>query len=512
MHKLTYGSVTVLIDEGKRPLDVENRQNGSSFESKVFGWTYINQFSNLDGNYIKITRLGENRFEITRDKFGSIPIYYTNDLKIFNTNKKQMIDMHGKKLSKEGLSEYISCGLTSFRNTIYENINVLCPFEKILIDNDHATVINRENYFPKISDTYSPTEAINNCLLGAMKSISQLFPKIALNFSGGNDSTLLLFILRKLSSDLQIDTNTYFHTDWREDLNDWQYAEHLSKIFGTRHELCEINEGIFARSSSKLAALTKDAMHTYATAFFHQNSSICEDIPIINGTGPDECIVGTEKLAVDEMIKLDSTLYENWLPEVLHARDYVKMEDTELTFLIGKNFDPYLKKRNRLALSIVKDRSYLSFQRKFHSLVILQDHIKELTQVATVLNKQIIFPFLTDEFFEIVFATNFQELNSHGVYKHVIKEQLRGVVDDRIIDRPKVGFQSPSRAYFEENRTMRRELEKLLKGNSRVFELEKLRRSIEERLMKPTNLRQRYDFLEWTSLNILRLEKLNGYS
>ena len=62
-----------------------------------------------------------------------------------------------------------------------------------------------------------------------------------------------------------------------------------SKVFGTKYKLCDINKGIFAQSRLKLSVLTKDATHTYAASFFHQNKSICEDIPIVNDTGPDEC-------------------------------------------------------------------------------------------------------------------------------------------------------------------------------------------------------------------------------
>ena len=142
-------------------------------------------------------------------------------------------------------------------------------------------------------------------------------------------------------------------------------------------------------------------------------------------------------------------------------------------------------------------------------MIILQDHIRQLTQVASALNKQIIFPFLTDEFFKVVFSADFRQLNAEGIYKNVIKEQLRGLVDDRYIHRPKIGFQSPSRRYFSSDSPMRQELTKRVAGKSEVFDLKKLKSGLQDRLAGQLDLRERYDFLEWTSLNILRLEQFH---
>ena len=75
MPNLTFGSVELVIDQQQQALESIGPQNeGATNKPKFFGWIYLNQFSNIDGNYIKITSKDERTFDITRDTFGSIPI------------------------------------------------------------------------------------------------------------------------------------------------------------------------------------------------------------------------------------------------------------------------------------------------------------------------------------------------------------------------------------------------------------------------------------------------------
>ena len=97
-------------------------------------------------------------------------------------------------------------------------------------------------------------------------------------------------------------------------------------------------------------------MHTYSSAFFYQNSSVIDGTPIINGSGPDECIVGTEKSTVKDMLQLNDRTQQEWLQEVFFARDYFKLGNTELRSLIGNSFEEYTTSRNATALSLINDK------------------------------------------------------------------------------------------------------------------------------------------------------------
>lgn len=155
--------------------------------------------------------------------------------------------------------------------------------------------------------------------------------------------------------------------------------------------------------------------------------------------------------------------------------------------------------------------NFVEFQRRFHALTILQDHVQELSAVAQALDRCILFPYLTNDIFRIIFSTRFETLNAGDIYKSVVKRVLEKFMSSSFTHRKKIGFQSPSRPYFKSNVGLGRELQRLLsKGKSAVLDLEVVEAGIRERLNSELDLRARYDFLEWTAYNILLLEELRG--
>ena len=73
-----------------------------------------------------------------------------------------------------------------------------------------------------------------------------------LNLSGGADLTLLLAKIRERDRHRKISTTTYFHEDWRDDLNDWEYAREASTKLGSDHRLIKINNELFSQVHKEL--------------------------------------------------------------------------------------------------------------------------------------------------------------------------------------------------------------------------------------------------------------------
>jgi hypothetical protein len=151
---------------------------------------------------------------------------------------------------------------------------------------------------------------------------------------------------------------------------------------------------------------------------------------------------------------------------------------------------------------------FVEFQRRYHALTILQDHVQELSAVAALLGRPIVFPYLTNDIFRIVFSTPFEVLNAGGIYKSILKGLLEKVMPRDFVHRRKIGFQSPSRPYFKSDTGFGPELARLLaKGGSALLDLARVEPEVRARLSADLDVRARYDFLEWTAYNILLLEE-----
>jgi asparagine synthase (glutamine-hydrolysing) len=231
----------------------------------------------------------------------------------------------------------------------------------------------------------------------------------------------------------------------------------------------------------------------------------------LNGSGPDESIIGTEKIPIKDLLNFRNLPKKFWDKNLIEEIDYLKLGE--------KNIQKYLLKKYRSKVNFVNNRlsiasqlreskNFVEFQRRYHAVTVLQDHILEISQVGSVIGRSIIFPYLTQDIFNIIFSTPFEILNKNGVYKSIIKKLLERYIDKKFVYRPKIGFQAPSRPYFAKKNGLGGSMNNLLKvNNSKFFDLVCLKDAVKDRIENSTNIFKRYDFLEWTSYNMLLLEK-----
>tara|TARA_B110000008_G_scaffold61680_1_gene61481 strand:+ start:17955 stop:19484 length:1530 start_codon:yes stop_codon:yes gene_type:complete len=475
----------------------------------TIGRTYSGVYNRIDGNYIQLKQQG-NEFQLSRDKFGSIPVYYSIKYNLISTNINEIVSLIKRTFASEGLSEYLDSAYTSFGSTIYSEITVLQPDEILVIKAKSICARKIETYYPNLDNSFD-IERLEEVIIHSLDNLLNISQgKLVLNLSGGNDSSLLMCLLNKIGCG-EIITNTYYHEDWRNDFDDWYWAEKISKIYCTNHKLIKINNETFCSSNMELTKKSKNIFHTYATAFYKQNLSISDfcnpEDPIVNGSGPDETMIGTEKLSIKELLNMNKFSNHEFLEYILNAKDYSKVDAQILDDIVNGNEKKYSEFRIQGAKNIMDGGSFVEFQRKFHSQTILQDHIKSISEVASTIQRPIFFPFLTNDIFDIVFGTSFEELNKNETYKYAIKKILRKYLPDEIVDRKKIGFQSPSRKYFVENVGLGRELRNLIETKSNILNMAKSREIIQERISGNLSLTKRYDFLEWGIYNILNLEQ-----
>jgi hypothetical protein len=232
-------------------------------------------------------------------------------------------------------------------------------------------------------------------------------------------------------------------------------------------------------------------------------------VPIVNGSGPDESMIGTEKIPIGELMALNALEKGQWVDHLICSIDYAKIPESSVAPMLREVTGGFLGTRREIAHRLLGAPSFCDFQRRFHAITVLQDHILELSSVAGVLGHAIEFPYLTNDIFRIIFSTPFEALNASGVYKAALKQALQKRMPRDFVHRPKIGFQSPSRPYFMSPTGLGGELSKLLsRRSSALLNMQVVAPAVQERLGSTLDLRRRYDFLEWTAYNLLLLEEL----
>jgi asparagine synthetase B (glutamine-hydrolysing) len=483
-------------------------------DQHVIGRRYRGLFDDNDGSFVALTkdkRTGSTL--IDRDCYGAIPLFYSAVRPLVSTDLRLILDVDRPTFSASALAEYLSAAYVAAGRTIYQDVLFLMPNETMSWDGSTLKV-EPKPIFPAVGhrDTEKAAHLLEAAIDNSIDDLLARYPgKMLLNLSGGADSTLLLAKIRAKSPAKDIVTTTYFHDDWRDDLDDWKYADQASAKFQSRHYLARINNETTAREHQMLLRAARNVFHTYAAAFYAQNKragDLDDTMPIINGSGPDESIIGTEKLTIGDLVALRPLQRNRWVDQIVTSIDYMKLPESIVAPMVRCMREGSIESRRKVATALLEAPDFVEFQRRYHTLTALQDHIQELSSVAGVLRRPIVFPYLTNDIFRIVFSTRFEVLNANGVYKSIVKDLLEKVMPREFVHRKKVGFQSPSRPYFRSQTGFGRELSRLLaKGGSALLDMECIEPGVRERLSGDLDLHARYDFLEWTVYNILLLEE-----
>ena len=481
----------------------------------VVGRKYRGLFDENDGAYVSLATTPRGEIIIDRDCYGAIPLFYSTTRPIVSTDLRLFNNLNDLEFDCQAVAEYLSTAYLTGGKTIYRNVRAAMPDEIIILDGKTART-SQKSIFPeqKLTNSEEISALLEQALDHSIADLLERCPEdLLLNLSGGTDSTLILAKFREMDRQRKIITNTYFHCDWRDDINDWEYAKEASSVLGSDHQLVEIDNQTFCQGHEELVTRAKYVFHTYAAAFYVQNKAVNSpsNAPIVNGSGPDESIIGTEKIPIHDLLPLRNLKKAQWVDHLINNIDYIKIPESVVVGMLRNGAGGFVQSRRRIASTLLDAPNFLEFQRRYHAVTILQDHIQELTAVAQVLGRSILFPYLTNDIFRIIFSARFEDLNVAGIYKAVLKRVLETRMPKEFVYRRKIGFQSPSRPYFMSNLGLGAAMAAFLRdGHSELLNMVVVDPAIRQRLRGHLDLHRRYDFLEWTVYNILHLENARG--
>ncbi len=493
------------------------------FDNKIIiGNKYKGLLSDEDGSFIEI-KFKNNSLSIKRDLWGSIPIYYDENRQIISNSVKNILNVIKKsKPNISALAEFVCAAYNTGNRTIYSDIKFLLPDKILNIDfqkNQFKLIdMTLDFYIPKnLDEMVYLIESILD--LSLKKFVENNSPSnLYLNLSGGTDSSLLLSKIREQNEAIGIESLIYYHSDWRKDIIDHQYSKIASEKYDIKENFLDIVNESYTDAFLKLIDQTSNVMHTYTPSFFLLNNTINKSYSkiLVNGSGPDESMIGSEKIEIDKLIKFDKEININREDFLIDKVDYLKISDNQVKKLFKEEFLDEIKnlnvRNNRIQLAKYLRRfsekgnlAFTDHQRIFHYYTILQDHIKNIYEVSQVIGIKIFFPFLTNDLFKIIFGSKFSSLNYKSIYKYALKKILENYFPKDFVHRKKIGFQAPSNPYFKSNQGLGKIIKKLMNTQSRIFS-EEMNNHINSQIQENSDLHKRYDYTMWAFVNIRLLE------
>jgi asparagine synthase (glutamine-hydrolysing) len=435
---------------------------------------------------------------LSRDRFGEKPLYiYRDQTGLYFASEVKFIQaLLGKKLkiNYNHLYRYLVNGYKSLYKThesFFHGIAELPAAQILAIDSQAKE--HRWAYwmptFEQIDDSMSYQEAVSGTrerLIRAMQLRLRSDVPLAFCMSGGVDSNSLISIA---SRELGYDVHGFTIMNTDERYEEQELVELMVRELSLKHTSLPVQTDHFL---ARLRTLIRhhDAPVYTITYFAHwllQEQIAKAGYKIsVSGTAADELFSGyfdhhqAYLRAVSDQPELHSQSRQNWQDHILPVVRNPFLQDPEL--FIKSPFE-----RGHIYLNADEFSGYLhhpwreNFQERFyHSELLRNRMLNELFHEATpvILHEDDLnamfysienrSPFLDRELFEWSLKIPTQYLLRDGMAKAVLRDAMRGIVPDPVLDnRRKVGFNAPIFDFLD---IQNPEIRNQLLSDSPVFE------------------------------------------
>ena len=450
------------------------------------------------------------RLLLSRDRFGEKPLYlwdtpeglfFASEVKGLAALKGQWPDVNQNHLLRYLVNGYKALYKTA--ETFHQGVWELTAGTNLWVEADGSKQEQRY-WVPKlqIREDWAFTDAVEATreeLIRAVRIRMRSDVPLAFCQSGGIDSNSLISIAsRELGK--EVHGYTIVNTDARYE--EAEMVQHMVQEVGIKHTQVPLNSEGFL---DNLAALVKQHDGPISTISYYVHHQLMQAMQAdgykvtISGTGADELFTGYydhHNLYLAEVAKdplLFSESINNWNK---HLRPIVRnpyIKDPEL-YLKQPDCRSHIYLNNDVFASWLENSWQEDFFERDYGVTLLRNrmlnetfeesipvilHEDDLNAMSVSLENRS--PFLDRGLFETAFTIPTQHLIRDGKAKVVLREAMRGIVPDQILDnRRKVGFNAPILDLLDVSNAKVRE--QILDPNP-VFELVR-RDKVEELLQK----------------------------
>ncbi|WP_341280275.1 asparagine synthase (glutamine-hydrolyzing) [Paenibacillus sp. FSL H8-0537] len=425
----------------------------------------------------------EQRLFAARDHFGIKPFYYSQEEHqfLFSSELKGLLAVSGQAphVDYASMMHYLTFQYVPQPQTMFKGIQKLEPGHFMLVDRE-GRITKRRYWEPAFEPEQRPIgtfiEEIRAVLRDSVKLHRQGDVPLGSFLSGGIDSSAIAAL------SMQEQLTKTFSVGFAGERNENEYARAAADVIGSKHYEEEITpEQFFANTQKAVWHMDEPVADPSAVALYSLSQLAGKQVTVVmSGEGADELFGGYGIYGEPRSLRPVS-----WLPDGMKSRLHRMVERVPLAFR-GKNyllrgFSPIEQRfYGNAKLFNEKDKQQITllnperFEAMQPSASLTSDvyynsrHLDDVTRMqlidmnfwlpGDILMKadkmsmahslELRVPFLDKEVFEVARKIPAEYKLANGTTKYVLREAMRGILPEPLVQRPKLGFPIPLRKWL----------------------------------------------------------------
>ena len=389
---------------------------------------------------------------IARDRLGIKPLYFsqTKNSFLFASNTQALLAAGDvdKEIDIQGLQHQFTLhAVIPAPRTILKGIRKLPPAHYMWVDaNGAGTPVSYWQLVAKRTHQRNEQQWIEEITQALQLAVDRRLEiadvPVGVLLSGGLDSSLLVALLAQKHGRV----NTYsvgFEDQPEERGHEFEFSDAVVDAFDTRHHRFHIpNEQVLQRLPEAIQQMPEPMVAQDAVAFYLLAEQVSQDIKVVqSGQGADEVFGGY--FWYPKMVAADGNVLQRFASHYFD-RDFAEYMRTVESNYIDKDFTSSLV-GNALNTSCADTFIDAVFHFDVTTLIV-DDPVKRVDSMTMAWGLEARVPFLDHELVELAMQMPSEyKLNDGG--KAILKKIARGLLPDKVIDRPKGYFPMPALKY-----------------------------------------------------------------
>lgn len=448
------------VEELKRRYKLE-KCSGASLIVQLYAANRDNFHIDLDGNFsICLYDRINDRTTVVRDRFGSRPIYFINELNFFALStslgllvRNNLVPM---SLNKEAFMDFMLFQSRNCTNTFYNEIKRLDPTHLIRIE-DGAVSTSKISTKPPIKNnwigTKNPIRRFSEIFKESIQKSDLSDKNIGIMLSGGLDSSAISVAIKNIGfTNVKTFSANFTHLpkESRDLSDETKFQKAVSSSIGFEHIFCSLENVMPLKSVQSTLDYYDEPTHFPNVYLWDVIYEAARDNGIevmVTGQDGDNVIsYGNHRfLELLKNMRFFTFLYEVAKYSKMHNRKFV----TVLRFILREIAIKWGYKSNPVVnYSVIKDSIFFGENLRFFSNQTLVDsHQENLASPMHPLtfewrylyfkNKgiEVRSPFYNTDLISFCLSLPSRWKLRHGMTRYILRQYLRGKVPDCVSNR-----------------------------------------------------------------------------